>query len=328
MFTLSAILTFYIHGFTYYGKPDAKRGWNIMADFIEKHILGGTLLKTCIYTFSGTGTALSIADQVRDLHGDATTKLIPVLLNESLMFRNETSAEIIATAPKIGFVFPNYYGGIPDAVQSFIRRLNMDCVQYIFSIVVAGGGQGYSLKFLQRELQRKGKTLNYGRYAKGISNYIIAGYYQGIPKDKQAQALHLLRERIRIYANEIKTDRNYVQRSNPVIFGINRLLSNISSRDVNNDTSDGDKAYSVSDRCTGCGTCRNVCQAGNIEMSDSKPSFQHKCYLCMACLQYCPQNAILYKGKVLSRLKYTHHDFPASEMARRILEERASVLSQ
>lgn len=272
-------------------------------------------MKTCIYTFSGTGTALSIADQVRDTLGDATTKLIPVLLSEP-------GGEIVADAPKIGFIFPNYYGGIPNAVQRFIHRLNMDRVQYIFSIVVAGGGQGYSMKFLQRALHKKSKELNYGRYVKGVSNYIIADYYQGMTKEKQSQTLHLLRERVQLFAGEIKANRSFVQRSNLIVYGINRLLSNISSHEFLRDTSYGDRDYRVNDRCTGCGICQRVCQANNIEMSGNKLSFRHKCYLCMACLQYCPQNAIQYKNKVLSMQKYTHHDFPASEMARRIQEER------
>ena len=99
-------------------------------------------MKTCIYAFSGTGTALSIADQVCDTLGDATVELIPRLLNGS-------AGEIRASAPKIGFVFPNYFGGIPNAVLAFIQKLNMDDVRYIFAVVPAGGGQGYSLKFLQ-----------------------------------------------------------------------------------------------------------------------------------------------------------------------------------
>lgn len=126
-------------------------------------------MKTCIYVFSGTGTALSISDQVSDTIGDTIVKLIPQLLEKS-------TGEIKAGAPKIGFVFPNYFGGIPNVVLTFIRKLNMDGVKYIFAIVPAGGGQGYSLKFLKKELQQKGKQLDYGRYVAGVSNYIVAGY--------------------------------------------------------------------------------------------------------------------------------------------------------
>jgi len=276
-------------------------------------------MKTCIYTFSGTGTALSIADQTRDILGDTTIELIPQLLEKS-------NGVMKVNAPKVGFVFPNYFGGIPNAVQRFVQKLDMDCVRYIFSIVPAGGGQGYSLKFLQRELQQKGKMLHYGRYAKAISNYIVAGYYMGMAKEKQENVLRSLREKISLYAEEIKTDRIFVEWSNPAVFIVNRLLSSLSSREVINDTSDGDRKYSVGDKCTGCGICLKVCQANNIMMTGDKPSFQHKCYRCMACLQYCPQNAILFNGKEMNKPKFTHLDFPTQEMIRRIHENANNPL--
>jgi len=271
-------------------------------------------MKTCIYAFSGTGTALSIADQVRDAVGDAAVKLIPSLL------KSAAAGELKADAPKIGFVFPNYFGGIPGAVRSFIQRLNMDGVAYIFAIVPAGGGQGYSLHFLQKELEKKGKALHYGRYAKGLSNYIVAGYYTLICKvgEGQKSAVESLRKKIQLYAEEIKAGKRSVERSNPLIFAVNRVLSSLSSRRVIGDTSGGDRDYGAGGKCTGCGICQGVCQANNIVMAGNKPSFQHRCYRCMACIQYCPQNAILFRGKELHKPKYTHPDFPAGEMIRRI----------
>ena len=270
---------------------------------------------TCIYVFSGTGTALSIADQVCDFVGDATVELIPQLLAKS-------TGEIKAGAPKVGFVFPNYFGGIPNAVLTFIRKLNMDDVHYIFAIVPAGGGQGFSLRFLKKELQLKGKTLDYGRYAVGPSNYIVAGYYGMLIKvgEKQEKLLNSLRCRIRQCAVEIKADKRFVEHSNPFMFAMNRLLSSLSSRDVLKDTSCGDKDYSACGKCTGCGICQKVCQANNIVMTDNKPLFQQKCYRCMACIQYCPQNAIFFKGRALNKPKYVHPDYPAGKMIRRIQE--------
>lgn len=35
---------------------------------------------------------------------------------------------------------------------------------------------------------------------------------------------------------------------------------------------------------------------------------------CMACIQYCPSNAISFKGKSLNKQKYYHPDFPAKKM--------------
>ena len=270
-------------------------------------------MNTCIYTFTGTGTALSIADQVSLVLGDTDVRLIPRLLADS-------KDELKADAPNIGFVFPNYFGGIPNAVLTFIRKLNMEDVQYIFAIVPAGGGQGYTLKYLQKELLEKGKQLAYGRYVAGPSNYIVAGYYGLVAKtgDQREKALKTLRGKIKIYAREIQQSRHFVQWSNPFIFAINRLLSSLSSRDVLKDTSAGDKDFSFGGRCTGCGICQKVCQADNIVLTDSKPSFQHKCRRCMACLQYCPHNAVLFKGKELNKPQYVHPDYPAGKMISRI----------
>ena len=272
-------------------------------------------MTTCIYVFSGTGTALSIADQVGDIVGDATVALIPQLLNQS-------TGEIKADAPRVGFVFPNYFGGMPQVVTSFIRRLNMDDVRYVFAIIPAGGGQGFSLRFLKKELRHKGVALNYGRYVTGPSNYIVAGYYGALVKvgEKQERQIALLREKSQQYAGEIQRERCHVEWSNPLIFAMNRILSSLSSRDVLKDTSGGDRDYSASDSCTGCRACQKVCQANNIVMMDNKPSFQHQCYRCMACMQYCPHNAIMFKGRELNKPKYVHPDYPQGSMILRIRE--------
>jgi Pyruvate/2-oxoacid:ferredoxin oxidoreductase delta subunit/flavodoxin len=271
-------------------------------------------MKTCIYTFSGTGTALAISDQVSALVGDSSVELIPKLL------LNSAGKDIITEAQKIGFVFPNYFGGMPGAVKEFIGKLNVDNIQYIFAIVCAGGGQGYSIKFLQQELQQKGKKLNYGRYVAGFSNYIVASYYKRLFKSgkQREKVLLTLNEKTKQYAEEIKENKMFVEKSSLLFYLINRLLSLQTPAKIQKSTSIGDKEYSICERCNGCGICQNVCQANNILMIDNKPSFQHKCYRCMACLQYCPKNAILHNGKDLFSQKSFHPDFPAAEMIRRL----------
>lgn len=273
-------------------------------------------MKTDIYTFTGTGTALSISDQVGDSIGDTTVRLIPKLME------NAVAEELKADAPRVGFIFPNYFGGIPNIVLDFIRKLNMDEVKYVFAIVPAGGGSGFSLRYLKKELEQKGKKLNYGRYVMSIGNYIAASYYEAILKsgERREKVLGLLRENILLYAEDIKKEKDFVEWSNPFVYMVNRFLSSFSTKEILKDTSNGDRKYSVNSKCTGCSTCLNVCQANNIVMTGGNPSFRHQCYRCMACMQYCPQNAIVFEGKELSKKKYMHPDFPAKEMIRRIQE--------
>lgn len=63
---------------------------------------------------------------------------------------------------------------------------------------------------------------------------------------------------------------------------------------------DGVNDYFYSDsKCKGCGTCEKVCLSGKVEMSDGKPAWRTDvdCYMCYACLNYCPTQSVQIKDK-------------------------------
>lgn len=264
-------------------------------------------MKNCIYVFTGTGTSLSIAKNIGNHLGNTEIKLIPYIL------ANTVTNEIVADAETIGFVFPNYFGGIPAMVTEFVKKMNIDKSNYIFSIVTAGGGQGYSLKFLERELAEKGKKLNYGKYVAGISNYIVAWYYNLFTKtgEKRKKVLQKLDEVIANISEDINCKKDKVEKSNFFVFKVNRFLS---EKKIIEDTRLGDKEFIVTDECIGCKTCEKICQVKNIIIKDKKPIFQHNCQRCMACIHYCPNNAIGFKGKSLNKPRYYHPDYPAEKL--------------
>lgn len=52
--------------------------------------------------------------------------------------------------------------------------------------------------------------------------------------------------------------------------------------------------YVDEERCTGCGTCVDVCPVGAIHLVDGVATIaQEKCIECEACLSACPETAIL-----------------------------------
>jgi ferredoxin len=264
-------------------------------------------MEYCIYVFSGTGTSLSIAKNVSNYLGNAEIKLIPYLLE------NTVNNEIIADTETIGLIFPNYFGGIPNIIKNFINILNLDKVNYIFSIVTAGGGQGYSLKFLEKMLLKKGKKLNYGKYITGISNYIVAWYYDFIIKtgEQRDKIIRKIEEQSEYFAKDISQRKAEVEKSKFLTYLINRILS---SKKIIRDTRLWDKEFIVDDNCIGCETCKKVCQVKNIKIENKKPIFQHNCQRCMACIQYCPKNAIGFNGKPLNKPRYFHPDYPAENI--------------
>jgi len=49
----------------------------------------------------------------------------------------------------------------------------------------------------------------------------------------------------------------------------------------------------IEDKCTGCGSCVNVCPVGAISLVKGKAVIdQSKCIGCLACVSACPNDAI------------------------------------
>jgi len=264
-------------------------------------------MKICIYVFSGTGTSLSIAKNICNNLENSEIKLIP-----SLLYGNENK-EIEVGFETIGFVFPNYFGRIPAVVSKFISILNMENAKYIFSVITAGGGQGYSLKFLQKELAKKGKVLNYGKYVTGLSNYIVGWYYSLIAKTdkKRTEVIKKLEEKAKSISDDIISKKNEVEKSKFIIYMVNQILT---PKRIRDDTRSWDKEFTITKNCIGCKICEKICQVKNIRIDNGKPSFKHNCQRCMACIQYCPKNAIGINGKPLLKPRSFHPDYPAEKM--------------
>jgi ferredoxin/flavodoxin len=256
--------------------------------------------------FSGTGTSLSVAKNICNYLGNAEIKLIPSLLE------NVVNNEIKTESETVGFIFPNYFGTIPAIVLKFIGILNLEKANYIFSVITAGGGQGYTLKFLEEELAKKGKKLNYGKYVTGISNYIVGWYYGLLVKTgKQCtEIVKKLEERSKIISSDIICQKNEVEKSKFIIYMVNLILT---PKRIRNDTRSWDIEFSINESCIGCKTCEKICQVKNIKIENNKPSFQHNCQRCMACIQYCPKKAIGFNGKPLAKPRSFHPDYPAGK---------------
>lgn len=264
-------------------------------------------MNTFIYVFSGTGTSLAIAKKIGEELGDTKILSIP---NE---LKKAKDNEIKAEAARVGIIFPCYFGGIPVLVLEFIRKLNLDNTKYIFSVVTAGGNTGYSLKFIERELESKSKKLDYGKSVVVSSNYIAAWYYSAIctKGEKLEKAFRLLNDKSNQIAKDIACEKREVNKSQYIFYKLPHILS---PKKIVQNTRPWDKEFSADENCIGCGICSKVCPVQNINMANNKPKFQHNCQRCMACIQYCPKNAIRLGGKSLDKPKYFHPEFPAKEM--------------
>ena len=64
------------------------------------------------------------------------------------------------------------------------------------------------------------------------------------------------------------------------------------------------KAFTAGDACIGCGKCAALCPTNNITIQNGKPVWASDCTHCMACICYCPVEAVEYGKKSLGKPRY------------------------
>ena len=61
-------------------------------------------------------------------------------------------------------------------------------------------------------------------------------------------------------------------------------------------------------------SARAVCPCGNIDLAAGKPAWLHHCEQCMACIQWCPQEAIQFGKKTAGYGRYHHPEVKLPEI--------------
>ncbi|HBF38330.1 MAG TPA: flavodoxin [Firmicutes bacterium] len=248
--------------------------------------------KNIIFYFSGTGNSLKVAKDIATAIEDCELISMGKLHNLS------------STYERIGIVYPNYAGGMPAVVERFVKVLDLSVNKssYVFAVCTSGSGTGGGITKIRKIIGDKGGKLSYYESIRCFSNY-VGLYAMGNDADNKAKAQSQATKQI------IKDIQSFAvkppAKSNPMELMHGPFMKLLANRD---------KGFNVNEACNGCTTCSKVCPVGNIKMLDGKPMFLHHCEQCMACIQWCPKQAINYKDKTQKRGRYHHPDITLAEM--------------
>ncbi|MGO0902938.1 EFR1 family ferrodoxin [Clostridioides difficile] len=251
-------------------------------------------MRNVIYYFTGTVNSMRAAQVIaQELNN-----------TEIISMRTSPSDYSKLTAERIGFIFPVYHWTIPETVIQFIKNLELSPDAYIFAISMPAFINGKSMEELALLLKEKGCNLSYGNKVYSVANYVAM--YPPFPNPKKR--VPKMEEQLRIISKEIsqKEIRNYPKPN----FLVNTLFHKIMNHYIKNCPSN-DKYFKVWDDCISCGLCFKVCPCKNIIMQNGKPTFQHKCNQCMACISFCPKESINFPYFTRKRKKY-HNPYISS----------------
>lgn len=253
-------------------------------------------MRATIYYFSSTGNSLAIANRIAQGLGDCDVRS---------MAAGSPKAPAGGPGHALGFVFPVYYSGLPRLVKRFVRSLDIPKDTYCFAYTTYGGTDADTLGMLDDILKEKGARLSFGAGARMPGNYIIE--YQAF-SERSIQRLigKALASADEAAAKIARRD------SQPVRRKLRWISRRISSKLMDTRIREWDEAFRATDKCTGCGLCSRICPAGNIRIIRDRPLWQHHCEHCVACIQWCPAEAIEYGSKTIGRKRYRYPGLPAA----------------
>ena len=251
------------------------------------------MVENIIYYFSGTGNSLDVARHIAEQLGD--TLLISMGENPYDVRRKSSK--------RVGFVYPIYYGGMPVMVEKFIRSIRMTDNVYVFAVATCKGQPGNGVKQMNRLFQLEDHHLSYGTWIKTVDSNIIELNEKQNTVKRLANSYVQLKSIIEaIQGFEV----NHQGIINPCTSVFHQMkLAHAIKRDCK---------FQLTDACNHCGICMRICPADNIELVDGKPLFRHRCEACMACIQYCPQEALNYKNSTQKKMRYHHPNIEAGDL--------------
>lgn len=260
-------------------------------------------MKTTIYYFTGTGNSLAAARQIAGVLGE--TQLVPIAATGG------SGEPVIADSPRVGMICPVYDLGVPLLVRDWLSRLDISAAEYIFGMVTMGGMGRSALKQMDTILRKKnGRGLDLARAVKMPGNFPpLSRPPAGM---KREEILKKATAAINGYAREISEGK---KQPVPVAY-CSSLMMRMTYRSFEREAGTADQSFVLHDTCTSCGTCASVCPVRNIVMIGGKPAWQHHCELCLACLHFCPVQAIdldmLFGTR--GRGRYRHPDLTILDM--------------
>jgi ferredoxin/flavodoxin len=259
-------------------------------------------MKTVIYYFTGTGNSLAAARKIAGALGDC--EVVPIA-----SFAN-TAGTVAPEADRVGIVCPVYFAGLPAMVASFAERLDLTAANYVFSVVTHGGdGGAAALRQIDGILKEKaGRGLDAGFAVSMPGNYILM--YESPAGEKRDRLLAAADADLERIAGQIRQETRLKLPNSPVTRIVKALTYPWFRSHVHGD----DRKFTVSERCTSCGTCAAVCPAGNIEMVDGRPVWNHRCELCCGCIHLCPTEAIQAGRGTEGRQRYRNPSVGIAEL--------------
>ena len=240
--------------------------------------------------FTGTGNSRHIAERIAHALNDTL-----ISLNDRIKSGDITP---LAVNGRLVLVMPTYAWRIPRIVRDHLLRTELRGARETWFVMDCGSEIGNAAKYNRALCREKGLVYM------GTAQIVMPENYIAMFAAPQADAAREI-----VAKAEPNIDRAIAAIRAGECFAPtrNNLYDRFMSGPVNPIFYKffvKANAFTASGACIGCGQCAKRCPMNNVAIKDGKPVWGRNCTHCMACICYCPKEAIEYGKKSVGQPRY------------------------
>ena len=246
-----------------------------------------------IIFFSGTGNSKYAAERIARVVGANQSDIIDAGRGM------KTDSPAIVTDPDVVVCTPVYAWRMPEVLEDWIRSSNFKAVRRIWYVMTCGDQIGGADKYNAR------LSKDLGCQHMGTAEIIMPENYIAMfnaPFEEESRKI------IAAAKGVIDKAGWLIALGEPIPPARQALVWKIGSTVFNPAFKAlfiKDKAFVAGSGCAGCGLCVEKCPLNNISLVGGKPSWGGNCTHCMACICYCPEEAIEYGSASKGKFRYS-----------------------
>ena len=243
-----------------------------------------------IVYYTGTGNSRRAAQLLANRLEDRLVDAFPYLKNgEKPVLQSDKPW--IFTAPTYGWQMPHIF-------RDLILQADLQGSRDAYFVLTCGSGVGNAEKYLRQLCDRKG--LNFLGLLKVVmpENYIAMF---PVPDERAGRVIVKKADRTLEKAAALMVQGQPLPEIKAGLAGkaMSSLVNTVFTGKVVTA-----KPFRTTDGCIGCGKCAEVCVRNNIGLANGKPVWGDQCIHCMACISYCPTEAIEYGTKSVGKPRW------------------------
>lgn len=238
-----------------------------------------------IFYFSGTGNSLWVARHFEEAFHDRLCSIGKAIQTGQLTYT-------FGPDEMIGFVIPCHAWGVPPVVVQFVNGSQFAGImgQLCYVVFTCGDSCGKADEQVRKLLKANRMECRHVYSVRMPNTYICMKNFR-LDSAKAEEA------KIRQAENDIPAIVAAIRNDRPARIyhagAFKRIKTRyLHPRFVKKHLSS--KPFHTTGKCNACGLCAKKCPVGNIVLINNKPGWKQNCTQCLACLHYCPNEAIEY----------------------------------